>query len=112
MQTFVISRGIVFMSGAATPCAEIVRIDRHRKADSALTIELIADGYERPVASVGRAWRGMSVPYDAADIATFIEELETALAIASADPARDVLTYPATYTAQPDGVLALMSALA
>lgn len=112
MQTFVISRGIVFMSGAATPCAEVVRISRHRKADSTLTVELVADGIVRPVASVGHAWHGMSVPYDAADIATLVEELETALAIASADPARDILTYPATYAAQPNGVLALMSALA
>lgn len=112
MQTFVISRGVVFMSGAATPCSEVVRISRHRKADSTLTVELVADGVARPVASVGRAWHGMSVPYDAADLTTLVEELETALAVASADPTRDILTYPATYTAQPDGVLALMSALA
>lgn len=111
MQTFVISRGIAFMSGAPRACAEVVRIDRHRKADSTLTVELIVDGVARPVASVGRAWHGMSVPYDVADVTTFVEELETALRVKSCDGLADVLTYPEHYVAQPQAVLALVSAL-
>lgn len=111
MQTFVIARGVVFMSGKPFPCSEVVRISRHRREDSTLTVELVADGVARPVASVGRAWHGMTVPYDIADVTTLVEELETSLRVKSCDGLADVLTYTDTYVAQPSGVVALASAL-
>lgn len=57
---------------------EVVELERHRRAESRLTVSILHDG-ER-VASVGRAWYGLSVPYDYDSVAQFVSECEESAA--------------------------------
>lgn len=54
--------------------SEVVEVERHRRAESRLTVS-ICYGDTR-VASVGRAWYGLSVPYDYDTVAQFVAECE------------------------------------
>lgn len=54
--------------------SEIVELERHRRAESRLTVS-IYHGDTR-VASVGRAWWGLSVPYTYDSVAQFVAECE------------------------------------
>lgn len=63
-----------FILATGNGFSEVVELERHRRAESRLTVLILHDG-ER-VASVGRAWYGMSVPYTYDTVAQFIAECE------------------------------------
>ena len=54
--------------------SEVVELERHRRAESRLTVSIL-HGEER-VASVGRAWYGLSVPYTYDAVAQLVAECE------------------------------------
>lgn len=54
--------------------SEVMELERHRRAESRLTVS-ICHGEER-VASVGRAWYGLSVPYSYESVAQLVAECE------------------------------------
>lgn len=54
--------------------SEVVELERHRRAESRLTVSVYHG--EKRVASVGRAWWGMSIPYTYDTVAQFIAECE------------------------------------
>lgn len=80
--------------------SEVVELERHRRAESHLTVS-IYHGEER-VASVGRAWWGMSVPYTYDAVAQFVAECEDA---AAAHP--DYTFHRVLLTDTGDGVIPL-----
>lgn len=54
--------------------SEVVELERHRRAESRLTVSIYHG--EKRVASVGRAWYGLSVPYDYESVAQLVAECE------------------------------------
>ena len=67
-----------FVLATGNGFSEVVEVERHRRAESRLVVS-IYHGSER-VASVGRAWYGMSVPYTYDAVAQFVTECEEAAA--------------------------------
>lgn len=63
-----------FVLATGNGFSEVVEVERHRRAESRLVVS-IYHGDTR-VASVGRAWYGMSVPYTYDAVAQFIAECE------------------------------------
>lgn len=80
--------------------SEIVEIERHRRAESLLTVS-IYHGDTR-VASVGRAWWGLGVPYTYDTVAQFVAECEDK---AAANP--DYTFHRILLTDTGDGVIPL-----
>lgn len=110
---YTIAKGTAFVVSTAAPVEvfEVVRIDRHRKADSCVSVAIVtADG--DTVAEVGRFFHGCALPYDFEDISTFIEECESKARALTADPLGRFLCYPEQFTTDTDGTLALLARLA
>ena len=63
-----------FVLATGNGFSEVVEVERHRRAESRLTVS-IYHGDTR-VVSVGRAWYGLSVPYDYDSVAQFVAECE------------------------------------
>lgn len=63
-----------FVLATGNGFSEVVEVERHRRAESRLVVS-IYHGSER-VASVGRAWYGLSIPYDYDTVAQFVAECE------------------------------------
>lgn len=63
-----------FVLATGNGFSEVVELERHRRAESRLTV-FIYHG-EKRVASVGRAWYGLSIPYDYDTVAQFVVECE------------------------------------
>lgn len=89
-----------FVLATGNGFSEVVELERHRRAESRLTVS-ICHGDTR-VASVGRAWWGLSVPYDYDTVAQFVAECEDA---AAANP--DYTFHRILLTDTGDGVLPL-----
>ena len=109
---YIIARGTAWHVSDATPVevSEIVRIDRHRKAESCVSVAIItAEG--ETIAEVGRLFHGCALPYDYDDISTFIEECEDAARAVNADPFGRFLCYPEHFKTDADGTLALLARL-
>lgn len=110
---YVIARGCAFKVADASriDVSEVVRIDRHRKADSCVSVAIVtADG--ETVAEVGRYFHGCALPYDFEDVSTFIEECEDKARALTCDPYGRYLCYPEHFKTDMDGTLALISRLA
>lgn len=63
-----------FVLATGSGFSEVVEVERHRRAESRLVVS-IYHGDTR-VASVGRAWYGLSVPYNYDTVAQFVAECE------------------------------------
>lgn len=63
-----------FVLATGNGFSEVVELERHRRAESRLTVSIYHG--EKRVASVGRAWYGMSVPYTYDAVAQFVVECE------------------------------------
>lgn len=63
-----------FVLATGNGFSEVVEVERHRRAESRLVVS-IYHGDTR-VASVGRAWYGLSIPYDYDTVAQFVAECE------------------------------------
>ena len=110
---YVIARGTAWHVSTATPVEvhETVRIDRHRKGDSSVSVAIItADGEK--IAEVGRYFHGCALPYDYEDVSTFIEECEDVARAVNADPFGRFLCCPESFKTDTDGTLALLARLA
>ena len=110
---YVIARGTAWRVSDATPVEvyEVVRIDRHRKADSSVSVAIVtADG--ETVAEVGRFFHGCALPYDYEDVSTFIDECEDKARALTCDPSGRFLCYPEKFETDTDGTLALLARLA
>lgn len=110
---YTVARGSAWRVSDATPneVSEVVRIDRHRKADSSVSVAIVtADG--ETIAEVGRYFHGCALPYDYEDISTFIEECESKARAITADPFGRFLCYPEHFKTDTDGTLALLARLA
>lgn len=110
---YTIARGTVFdvTTGDKIDALETVRVDRHRKADSCVSVSITTTSGEI-VAQVGRFFHGCALPYDFEDVSTFIEECEDKARATSADPRGRFLCYPEKFTTDTDGTLALIARLA
>lgn len=110
---YVIARGTAWTVSTATPIkvSEVVRIDRHRRAESSVSVAIITSEGET-VAEVGRYFHGCALPYDYEDISTFIEECESKARAVTASPFGRFLCYPEQFTTNTDGTLALLARLA
>lgn len=109
---FVIARGTAFVVSTAAPVevSEVVRIDRHRKADSSVSVAIVtADGEK--IAEVGRYFHGCALPYDFEDVSTFIEECEDKARAVNGDPFGRFICCPEQFKTDTDGTLALMARL-
>lgn len=109
---YTIAKGTAFVVSTAAPVevAEVVRIDRHRKADSSVSVAIVtADG--ETVAEVGRFFHGCALPYDFEDISTFVEECEDKARALTCDPFGRYLCYPEHFKTDTDGTLALITRL-
>ena len=109
---YVIARGTAWHVSTATPTEvlETVRIDRHRKGDSSVSVAIItADGEK--IAETGRYFHGCALPYDFEDVSSFIEECENAARAVTADPLGRFLCYPEHFQTDTDGTLALLARL-
>ena len=110
---FTIATGCAFKTSDASrvDVFEVVRIDRHRKADSCVSVAIVtAEG--ETVAEVGRFFHGCALPYDFEDVSTFIEECEDKARAATADPFGRFLCYPEKFVTDTNGTLALLARLA
>ena len=110
---FIIAKGCAFKAADASrvDVSEVVRIDRHRKSDSSVSVAIVtAEG--ETVAEVGRFFHGCALPYDFEDISTFIEECEDKARAATADPFGRFLCYPEKFETDTNGTLALLARLA
>lgn len=110
---YTIARGTAWTVSTATPVDvfEVVRIDRHRKADSSVSVAIVTvDG--ETVAETGRYFHGCAIPYDYDDVSTFVDECESKASAMTCDPRGEFLCYPETFTTDTDGTLALLARLA
>lgn len=110
---FTIAKGCAFKTADAerVEVSEVVRIDRHRKADSCVSVSIVtAEG--ETIAEVGRFFHGCALPYDFEDVSTFIEECEGKARAVTADPYGRYLCYPEKFVTDTDGTLALLARLA
>jgi len=110
--SYTIARGTAWYVSTATltEVREVVRIDRHRKADSSVSVAIItADGEK--IAESGRYFHGCAMPYDFEDVSSFIEECENAARAVTADPRGRFLCYPEHFKTDTDGTLALLARL-
>lgn len=104
-------RAFVVEDGRIVDVREVVRVDRHRKADSSVSVAIMtAEG--DTVAEVGRYFHGCALPYDFEDVSTFIEECEDKARAITADPFGQFLCYPEKFETDTDGTLALLARLA
>lgn len=109
---FTIARGCAFKTSDASrvDVFEVVRIDRHRKADSSVSVAIVtAEG--ETVAEVGRFFHGCALPYDFEDVSTFIEECEDKARAVTGDPFGRFLCYPEKFETDTNGTLALLARL-
>ena len=109
---YTIATGTAFVVSSATPVkvSEVVRIDRHRKAESSVSVSIMtADG--EAIAEVGRYFHGCALPYDYEDVSSFIEECEGKARAVTADPRGRFLCYPEHFQTDTDGTLALLARL-
>ena len=109
---YVIARGTAWHVSTATPVEvhETVRIDRHCKGDSSVSVAIItADGEK--IAEVGRFFHGCALPYDYEDVSTFIEECEDKTRAVNADPFGRFVCCPEHFKTDTDGTLALLARL-
>lgn len=109
---FTIAKGTAWHVSDATPVevSEVVRIDRHCKAESSVSVAIVtADGEK--IAEVGRFFHGCALPYDYEDVSTFIEECEDAARAVNADPFGRFLCCPESFKTNTDGTLALLARL-
>lgn len=110
---YTIARGCAFKTSDASrvEVSEVVLIDRHRKADSSVSVAIVtAEG--DVIAEVGRFFHGCALPYDFEDVSTFIEECEDKARATTADPFGRFLCYPEKFETDTDGTLALLARLA
>ena len=110
---YTIAKGRAFVVADArkVDVREVVRVDRHRKADSSVSVAIVtADG--ETIAEVGRYFHGCALPYDFEDVSTFIEECEDKARAVTADPFGRFLCYPEKFETDTDGTLALLARLA
>lgn len=110
---YTIAKGCAFVVADArkVDVSEVVRVDRHRKADSSVSVAIVtADG--ETIAEVGRFFHGCALPYDFEDVSTFIEECENKARAVTADPFGRFLCYPEKLETDTDGTLALLARLA
>lgn len=110
---YTIAKGCAFVVADArkVDVSEVVRIDRHRKAESSVSVAIVtADG--ETIAEVGRYFHGCALPYDFEDVSTFIEECENKARAITADPLGRFLCYPEKFETDTDGTLALLARLA
>lgn len=110
---FTIATGCAFKTSDASrvDVSEVVRIDRHRKADSSVSVAIVtAEG--ETIAEVGRYFHGCALPYDFEDVSTFIEECEDKARALTGDPFGRFLCYPEKFATDTDGTLALLARLA
>lgn len=109
---FTIAKGTAWHVSTATPTevSEVVRIDRHRKAESSVSVAIVtADG--ETVAEVGRYFHGCAMPYDFEDVSTFVEECEDKARAVTASEFGRFLCYPEHFQTDTDGTLALLARL-
>lgn len=113
MVQYVIARGSAWRVSDATPVnvSEVVRIDRHRKAESSISVAIVAAEGET-VAEVGRYFHGCALPYDYEDVSTFIDECEGKARAVTASEFGRFLCYPEQFKTDTDGTLALLARLA
>lgn len=110
---YTIARGCAFVVADArkVEVSEVVRVDRHRKAESSVSVAIVtAEG--ETIAEVGRYFHGCALPYDYEDVSTFIDECEEKARAVSADPFGRFLCYPEKFETDTDGTLALLARLA
>lgn len=110
---FIIAKGCAFKTADASrvDVSEVVRIDRHRDADSSVSVAIVtAEG--ETIAEVGRYFHGCALPYDFEDVSTFIEECEDKARTVTGDPFGRFLCYPEKFETDTDGTLALLARLA
>lgn len=110
---FTIATGCAFKTADASrvDVSEVVLIDRHRKADSSVSVAIVT-AEDEVIAEVGRYFHGCALPYDFEDISTFIEECESKARAVTGDPRGRFLCYPEKFTTDTDGTLALIARLA
>ena len=109
---YTIATGTAFVVSSATPIevSEVVRIDRHRKAESSVSVAIVTSDGE-VVAEVGRFFHGCALPYDYEDVNTFIEECEDKARAVTASEYGRFLCYPEHFKTDTDGTLALLARL-
>ena len=110
---YIIARGCAFKTAdtSRVDVFEVVRIDRHRKADSCVSVAIVTSEGET-IAEVGRYFHGCALPYDFEDVSTFIEEAEDKARAVTGDPHGRFLCYPEKFETDTDGTLALLARLA
>ena len=110
---YTIAKGCAFVVADArkVDVSEVVRIDRHRKAESSVSVAIVtAEG--ETIAEIGRYFHGCALPYDYEDVSTFIEECEDKARAITTDPLGRFLCYPEKFEMDTDGTLALLARLA
>lgn len=109
---YIIATGTAFVVSSATPVevSEVVRIDRHRKAESSVSVAIVTSDGET-IAEVGRYFHGCALPYDYEDVSTFVEECEDKARAVNADPFGRFLCCPENFKTDTDGTLALLARL-
>lgn len=110
---YTIAKGTAFVVSTAAPVevSEVVRIDRHRKAESSVSVAIVTSEGET-VAEVGRYFHGCALPYDFEDVSTFVEECEDKARAVTASEFGRFLCYPELFKTDTDGTLALLARLA
>lgn len=110
---YTIAKGCAFVVSDArkVDVHEVVRIDRHRRAESSVSVAIVTAEGEK-IAEVGRFFHGCALPYDFEDVSTFIEECENKARAITADPFGRFLCYPEKFETDTDGTLALLARLA
>lgn len=109
---YVIARGTAWRVSDATPTevSEVVRIDRHRKGESSVSVVIVTSDGET-IVEVGRYFHGCALPYDYEDVSTFIEECEGKARAVTASEYGRFLCYPEHFKTDTDGTLALLARL-
>lgn len=109
---YTIAKGCAFVvaDDRRVDVSEIVRIDRHRRGESSVSVAIVtAEG--ETIAEVGRYFHGCAMPYDFEDVSTFVEECEGKARAITADPYGRFLCYPEKFETDTDGTFALLTRL-
>lgn len=109
---YTIAKGCAFIVADArkVDVREVVRVDRHRKAESSVSVAIVtAEG--ETIAEAGRFFHGCAMPYDFEDVSTFVEECEDKVRAVTASEFGRFLCYPEKFETDTDGTLALLARL-